>query len=104
VIEDDGKQYQYESCDPNVPLYHEEEDCTYCDDDGDDPELNQNYSYPGAFRPISYDCPKYLDVIIVGETDPEHANAWGNFRFYGRIRRFDGLIVMVRESVCIPFL
>jgi len=97
-IDVDEDQYQYEMYD-SEPLWHEKDDCNYCDSDDDDPDIDENYSYPGAFRPASYDCPKYLDIIITGETDIEHARAWGNYRFYGRIRPFDGLIVMVRESL-----
>ncbi|GJJ13154.1 hypothetical protein Clacol_007405 [Clathrus columnatus] len=37
-----------------------------------------------------------IDVIITGETDGMHGDAWNHFRFYGRIRKLDGLLVIVR--------
>ncbi|KAF8999858.1 hypothetical protein BDQ17DRAFT_1246075 [Cyathus striatus] len=37
-----------------------------------------------------------LDVIIAGETLDDHDQAWGGFKFTGRVRR-DGLIILKRE-------
>lgn len=37
-----------------------------------------------------------LDILVVGETLPDHEQAWGGFRFAGRITP-DGLIVVRRE-------
>ena len=33
------------------------------------------------------------------QTLPRHGEAWHHFRFYGRVRRWDGLIVLVRNPV-----
>jgi len=37
-----------------------------------------------------------IDVIITGETDYLHGLAWGSYLFYGRVRKLDGLLVLVR--------
>lgn len=39
-----------------------------------------------------------LDVIITGETDYLHGMAWGQYTYYGRVRKLDGLVVLVRVS------
>ncbi|KAI5119262.1 hypothetical protein M0805_007265 [Coniferiporia weirii] len=39
------------------------------------------------------------DIIVTGETDPEHGRAWGSYRFVGRIRDRDGLVVLLRIPV-----
>ncbi|KAI0357969.1 hypothetical protein OH77DRAFT_1475866 [Trametes cingulata] len=41
-------------------------------------------------------CSGILDIVITGETLPRHALAYGNFRYYGRVRSWDGLVVLVR--------
>ena len=41
----------------------------------------------------------FTDVILTGSTDAMHARAWGDFKFWGRIRPYDGLIVIRREWV-----
>lgn len=33
------------------------------------------------------------------QTLRRHAEAWHDFRWYGRVRRWDGLVVLVRQSV-----
>lgn len=60
------------------------------------------------------------DVIITGEvceissrpirlsdrarqTEAPYAMAWNGYRYIGRIRPLDGLVVLLRESVCDPF-
>lgn len=37
------------------------------------------------------------DVIIVGETEEPYASAWRGYKYVGRVRPSDGLIVLVRE-------
>ncbi|KAF9037361.1 hypothetical protein BDZ89DRAFT_1061527 [Hymenopellis radicata] len=37
-----------------------------------------------------------LDCLIIGQTTEEHADAWGAYNFYGRVKR-DGKIVMRRQ-------
>lgn len=41
-------------------------------------------------------CSGIQDIIITGETDPDHGAAWGRFTFLGRVRPWDGLIALVR--------
>lgn len=36
------------------------------------------------------------------QTDPYHSMAWGRFTFLGRVRAWDGLLALVRVSVCCP--
>lgn len=36
------------------------------------------------------------------QTLPRHGEAWHHFRFYGRVRRWDGLIVLVRVPTLFP--
>jgi hypothetical protein len=101
-IDLDNKRYYYEAYCPNVPILHDEDDCTYCEpveSESESESESEPDHVPGTFVPSPQECAKYVDIIITGETDPEHAKAWGNFRFWGRIRLYDGLIVMVRESV-----
>ncbi|KAF7297340.1 hypothetical protein MIND_00967400 [Mycena indigotica] len=40
-----------------------------------------------------------FDVLVTGQTDDPYATAWGHFKFVGRIRMSDGLVVLRRESV-----
>ncbi|TBU21907.1 hypothetical protein BD311DRAFT_869690 [Dichomitus squalens] len=44
-------------------------------------------------------CSGVLDIIVTGETLPHHALAWGDFRIYGRVRSWDGLVVLVRAPI-----
>ncbi|KAI9069728.1 hypothetical protein FKP32DRAFT_1599723 [Trametes sanguinea] len=41
-------------------------------------------------------CSGIVDIIITGETLTRHALAWGDYRIYGRVRSWDGLVVLVR--------
>ncbi|KAI0824486.1 hypothetical protein BC628DRAFT_1377875 [Trametes gibbosa] len=45
-----------------------------------------------------------LDIIITGETERRHALAWGNYHIYGRVRSWDGLIVLMRAPAREPDL
>ncbi|KAI0937449.1 hypothetical protein AcV5_005355 [Taiwanofungus camphoratus] len=53
---------------------------------------------------IVHTCNGIVDIIVTGETLPRHAQAWYDFRFYGRIRRWDGLVAIVRVPVHNPHL
>ncbi|KAL4065503.1 hypothetical protein V8B97DRAFT_2025765 [Scleroderma yunnanense] len=39
------------------------------------------------------------DVIVVGETEEPYATAWNGYKYIGRIRPSDGLVVLLREPV-----
>jgi len=40
-----------------------------------------------------------IDIIITGETDHERGQAWGAYRYIGRMRPYDGLVVLLREPL-----
>ncbi|OBZ66029.1 hypothetical protein A0H81_13997 [Grifola frondosa] len=50
------------------------------------------------------ECDGVRDVIITGETSMRHGQAWHHYRFYGRVRRWDGLIALVRVPTQFPQL
>lgn len=37
------------------------------------------------------------DIIIIGETEEPYATAWNSYRYIGRVRPCDGLVVLLRE-------
>ncbi|KIJ62839.1 hypothetical protein HYDPIDRAFT_93726 [Hydnomerulius pinastri MD-312] len=39
------------------------------------------------------------DIIITGETSPKQGEAWGYYSYIGRVRQWDGLIVLLRIAV-----
>ncbi|KAK7055324.1 hypothetical protein R3P38DRAFT_3253402 [Favolaschia claudopus] len=43
-------------------------------------------------------CTGIRDIIFTGATDLCHGQAWNHFTFYGRVRLWDGLIVILRVS------
>lgn len=55
---------------------------------------------PGAAAP----CDGVQDIVVVGETLPKHGQAWHHYRFYGRVRRYDGLVAIVRTPTYTPEL
>ncbi|KAI0778862.1 hypothetical protein BD413DRAFT_601525 [Trametes elegans] len=52
---------------------------------------------------IEHECNGIQDIIITGEVLPRHGAAWHHYRFYGRVRRWDGLIVLVRIPTELPW-
>jgi len=44
-------------------------------------------------------CSGVCDIIVTGETLPRHGEAWNHYKFYGRVRAWDGLIAIVRRPV-----
>ncbi|KAH0837756.1 hypothetical protein J3R83DRAFT_5932 [Lanmaoa asiatica] len=45
---------------------------------------------------ITRNCDGILDIILVGETDLRHGQAWHHYKFYGRVREWDGLVALIR--------
>ncbi|KAJ3784803.1 hypothetical protein GGU10DRAFT_19571 [Lentinula aff. detonsa] len=43
-------------------------------------------------------CNGIRDVLITGNTDPRHAAAWGNWVWKGRVRKWDGMVGLVRSA------
>ncbi|KAI0653723.1 hypothetical protein C8Q70DRAFT_590738 [Cubamyces menziesii] len=41
-------------------------------------------------------CTGICDIIITGHTPRQHALSWGDYRIYGRVRAWDGLVVLLR--------
>ncbi|EGO31272.1 hypothetical protein SERLADRAFT_353830 [Serpula lacrymans var. lacrymans S7.9] len=48
---------------------------------------------------VSAECSGILDIVLTGETDLNHSRAWNPYKFYGRVRLWDGLIAIVRVPV-----
>jgi len=79
------------------------------DDDRDD-AMSDNASEPDVTMAgdpneelvIRRKCNGILDIVLVGETDNRHAQAWFNYKFYGRIREWDGLVALIRVPVHSP--
>lgn len=98
--------FVYNAYVPGQPIEHDPGECQYCEDPYDScSELETDearYAHPDSFEPPPNPCNGYLDVIITGEVDEEHAKAWGNYVFRGRVRAYDGLIVFYREAVSLP--
>jgi hypothetical protein len=60
--------------------------------------------FTGAVRHFFFCClpsPR-AHRSLLGQTDPYHSMAWGRFTFLGRVRSWDGLLALVRVSVCCP--
>ncbi|KIY65933.1 hypothetical protein CYLTODRAFT_445005 [Cylindrobasidium torrendii FP15055 ss-10] len=51
-----------------------------------------------ATRQVLPPCTGVQDVVIRGDTDLKHTRAWGAFTIAGRVRQWDGLIVLMRRS------
>ena len=49
-------------------------------------------------------CDGIMDIVLVGETDTQHAQAWHHYRFYGRVHEWNGLIALARIPVDNPRL
>ncbi|KIK03002.1 hypothetical protein K443DRAFT_131626 [Laccaria amethystina LaAM-08-1] len=45
---------------------------------------------------VSHHSSGVVDILITGETGERHADAWGYYTIIGRIRPWDGLIVLLR--------
>ncbi|KAK0452055.1 uncharacterized protein EV420DRAFT_1702421 [Desarmillaria tabescens] len=41
-------------------------------------------------------CTGVQDVIVTGSTDDRHGQAWNHYVYYGRVRRWDGMIGILR--------
>ncbi|KAJ2917181.1 hypothetical protein MD484_g3245, partial [Candolleomyces efflorescens] len=71
-------------------------ECEDVDDDYEDLDSDD-------VRNIERDIPPCKDIaediILTGGMDDRHAEAWGRFVYYGRVRPWDGLIGIVRMGV-----
>ncbi|KAJ8588677.1 hypothetical protein M405DRAFT_819370 [Rhizopogon salebrosus TDB-379] len=72
-----------------------DEDSDIATDDADvatDDDRDEEYC-------VQRKCDGVRDIALVGETDYKHGQAWNRYRFYGRVREWDGLIALVRIPV-----
>ena len=49
-------------------------------------------------------CDSIMDIVLVGETDTQHAQAWHRYWFYGCVREWNELIALARIPVNNPHL
>ncbi|TFY65478.1 hypothetical protein EVJ58_g1947 [Rhodofomes roseus] len=69
------------------------------EDDYSEDEYTDDESEDELEEYIHNTCNGVCDIIITGETLPRHGQAWNHYRFYGRVRKWDGLIALVRVPV-----
>ncbi|KAF4571077.1 hypothetical protein EYR36_001653 [Pleurotus pulmonarius] len=48
---------------------------------------------------VSHRCSGIADILITGETGERHGAAWGHYSIVGRVRPWDGLVVLLRTPV-----
>ncbi|KAG6380578.1 hypothetical protein JVT61DRAFT_4941 [Boletus reticuloceps] len=75
------------------------EDAENDDDDSNDDSSNPDVdmaSGDGDELVITRKCDGILDIVLLGETDHRHGQAWHHYKFFGRIREWDGLVALVR--------
>ncbi|THV03830.1 hypothetical protein K435DRAFT_851434 [Dendrothele bispora CBS 962.96] len=85
-----------------------------CDEEEDDDTLDSvsqstsasttsSFSYNEELPPHDphkiLPCDGIQDIIVVGETDKRHGMAWNPFKFYGRVRPYDGMVGLLRSPV-----
>lgn len=68
------------------------------DSDADSDEGDEEYEATIEDGP----CNGILDVVFTGITEKRHGDAWCHYLYYGRLREWDGLIVLVAVPVSIP--
>lgn len=74
----------------------EDEDMEYSDNDESEAESDDEaYGHTQSPSHIPV-CNGVRDILFTGGTDPQHAAAWGDYTFFGRVRPSDGLIGIVR--------
>ena len=58
----------------------------------DQPIEDEAYTYGGP-------CTGVQDIVFTGLTEERHGNAWCHYMYYGRLREWDGLIVLIGVPV-----
>ncbi len=118
-----GQEYVYENWNGNESKtkikgrFHDRETCVGCAmrekqerkrrDAGADAVANDGDA-PLDSVPLP-PCTGVQDVIITGRTDGRYGQAWNHYTYYGRVRRWDGMIGILRIAVsdlffCFAFL
>ncbi|KAG6335185.1 hypothetical protein ID866_3911 [Astraeus odoratus] len=57
---------------------------------GDDTSLDEYEDY------VEHKLSGVQDILITGETDEKQGEAWGYYSYIGRVRQWDGLVVLLR--------
>ena len=52
----------------------------------------------GIVRDVASDLVRQFTGLV--QTEAPHATAWNGYKYIGRIRPSDGLVVLLREPVC----
>jgi hypothetical protein len=73
----------------------EDDEDEVMDDDLTNPDVDMA-STEGDELVIKRRCNGILDIVLAGETDPRHGKAWHHYKFYGRVREWDGLVALIR--------
>lgn len=63
---------------------------------GEEADDSKDSDEDGATEFVDHVSSGVNDILIVGETGGVHGTAWGQFGFVGRVRSWDGLVVVVR--------
>ena len=112
VLRSDDARYlgQLDEMIRDTPLLDGEEDIVDDDDDDDDVVMMDGDTDMVDVDMAGVDdgdgelvvkrrCDGIMDIVFVGETDTRHGQAWHPYRFYGRVREWDGLIALARIPV-----
>ncbi|KAG6335010.1 hypothetical protein ID866_4077 [Astraeus odoratus] len=83
-----------------LPDYAMDEDIDADEGDGDG---DDRMSVDGDQEELVMEgkCNGIMDIVLVGETDARHAQAWNHYRYYGRVREWDGLVAIVSVRACV---
>lgn len=129
-INGEREHYRYMKVLPGQPSAHNEDTCVYCqarleraaaalrrrveeleplfedagvgrsrDDEFDTDDVTEQ-PFEDAYDRV---CHGVLDIVFTGLTEERHGNAWCHYMYYGRLREWDGLIVLIGVPVCIIF-
>ncbi|KIJ13054.1 hypothetical protein PAXINDRAFT_14100 [Paxillus involutus ATCC 200175] len=94
VLADEGMD---EVEDSDEEVIHEQDD-TMDEEDSSEADTEMSTEVQGKLV-IKRKCNGILDIILVGETDLRHGQAWHPYKIYGRVREWDGLVALIRVPV-----
>ncbi|TFK42225.1 hypothetical protein BDQ12DRAFT_598949 [Crucibulum laeve] len=97
-----GEEERVDEFQPSFTTTEEEEDGEDGDDMGDDSvQEGDSDDTEQDQHPVHHPlppCTGAADIILTGMTDHRHAMAWNPYKFYGRVREWDGLIGILRVA------
>lgn len=82
-----------------LPIPHDPETCDGCVKRAEDQariSLDGQLENGSHHRERLPPCTGVQDVYVRGHTDMRHSLAWHPYRFYGRVRQWDGMITIIR--------